>query len=105
MTASRTPDERLQRLCDALDVPSSEGEGYVRLLPVVDALRGRGFVVVLKWDGEREPSAGDSGQFTAVLTGGDLAAAGESLRSDAGSMEQALTSVLASFAVWWEHRR
>jgi len=64
--------------------------GVDDLLPIIDRLRERGFVIMLKWDGGRE--AGDSGPYDFLLCrhaeGG--VDPGRSVRANHQSLEQAI---------------
>lgn len=78
----------VQALADQLGVALDGLESPLALLQVVEELRLRGYVIVLKWDGER----GESKPYTAVITGPPL---GEDfLRRDDQTLAKALTKVL-----------
>jgi hypothetical protein len=54
-------DAKVLALAERLGVHVEDAERLSGLLRVVEALRRRGHVIVLKWDGERNPEAGDNG--------------------------------------------
>ena len=85
-------------LAELLGVAVSDTERRTGLLRIVDALGKRGHVVVLKWDGQRNPEMGDNGAFTAIISGGDLA--GEFFRRDDETLEGAIEYVLTGYARW-----
>lgn len=61
-------DPKVATLAARLGVDPGGAEPATVLLAVVEALRRQGFVVVLKWDGERHPEVGDNGPYTAMLS-------------------------------------
>jgi len=85
-------------LAERLEVHVEGTERLAGLLRVVEALRRRGHVIVLKWDGERNSETGDNGSFTAIVSGGVLA--GEFFRRDDETLEGALEHVLIGYAEW-----
>ena len=91
----QTFDEVAARFGLALDQPWS---GVDAVLPVLDAMRGEGAVVVIKMDGERGPD--DGGQFTVIVSGGPLAPSW--VRSDGHILEDCLRKVIVGYAstVW-----
>ena len=92
-------------LCRLWDIPVPPAStGYVPLLPIVEAACDRGFVCVLKWDGERDPDAGDNGGCTVIISGGPLTGSDTFFRIDAATMETALVSVLSSLGDWVSKR-
>jgi hypothetical protein len=62
--------------------------------PILERIRQEGAVVILKWDGERGPS--DKGPYTALISGKALP--GEFIRTDAVSLEDALSYVIVEYA-------
>ena len=93
-------DPRVVTLAGAMDVSLKKTRRLEDLLTIVEALRTKGYVIVLKWDGERNPEAGDNGPFTAVITGGDLRLSGDFFRKDDDTLEQALENVLGGLSEW-----
>jgi|GEM_PF-7067171 len=69
-------------------------DGVDDLLPIIDRLRTRGFVIMLKWDGGR--GAGDSGPYDFLLSGhADSGVdSGRSVRTNHHSLEQAILTGL-----------
>ena len=88
-------DEVAERF--GLAVPSG-WRGVDAVLPVLDAIRGDGAVVVLKMDGERGPE--DGGQFTVLISGGPLTPG--MVRFDGPNLEDCLRRVIEDYAtrVW-----
>ena len=62
--------------------------------PILERIRQDGAVVILKWDGERGPS--DDGPYTALISGKALP--DEFIRTDAFSLEEALSYVIVEYA-------
>lgn len=74
------------------------------LLRVFDALREQGLVLLVKWDGERQPKLGDNGQYTALITGPNLVREDAFFRKDDSSMEAAMQDVLTGYHDWLQAR-
>jgi len=72
--------------------------GLDPVLPIIDAIRGEGAVVILKFDGERGPD--DNGQFTVVASSGPLGA--DYLRCEGPDLQRCLERVIGRYydAVW-----
>lgn len=81
----------VEALASELGVNLDGPDTLSALLRVVDALHRQGYVIVLKWDGERETSP-----FTAVVSGPPLN--GDFYRRDDETLELALTFVLTEFS-------
>jgi hypothetical protein len=74
--------------------------GLDPVLPLLERMRQEGAVVLVKWDGERT-APGDSGPYTVLVSGARLA--GEPLRADTHSLEEALARVIFGYALrYWE---
>ncbi|WPB72897.1 hypothetical protein KYC5002_28020 [Archangium violaceum] len=74
--------------------------GVDPVLPLLERMRQEGAVVLVKWDGERT-APGDSGPYTVLVSGARLA--GETLRADTHSLEEALARVIFGYALrYWE---
>lgn len=85
-------------LAERLAVPLQRQDATLDLLRLVDGLRRRGHVFVLKWDGERDTASGDNGAFTAILSGGALD--GEFFRRDGVTLQGAVEGVLEAYERW-----
>ncbi|MBB2923531.1 hypothetical protein [Cellulomonas cellasea] len=92
-------DERILLLADRLHVTVRDVGHLAGLLRIVEGLRSEGFVIVLKWDGQRDVDANDNGPYTALVTRGGLE--GEFFRRDDESLEGALEDVLAALSERW----
>ena len=68
---------------------------------VFEAIRKLGFVVILKWDGERSEHEG-AGTHTVIISG--LWFEGELFREDDNSLEVAISKVLTRFLDYFEKR-
>jgi hypothetical protein len=96
---------RVASLASDLGVEFSPDEPtLLRLLKTFDALREQGLVLLVKWDGERQPHLGDNGQYTALITGPPLADDEVFFRKDDSSMEAAMQAVLAGYHDWLQGR-
>ncbi|WP_052519327.1 hypothetical protein [Archangium violaceum] len=74
--------------------------GVDPVLPLLERMRQEGAVVLVKWDGERT-APGDSGPYTVLVSGARLA--GELLRADTHSLEEALARVIFEYALrYWQ---
>ncbi|WP_083682439.1 hypothetical protein [Archangium sp. Cb G35] len=74
--------------------------GVDPVLPLLERMRQEGAVVLVKWDGERT-APGDSGPYSVLVSGARLA--GELLRADTHSLEEALARVIFEYALrYWE---
>lgn len=78
-------------LASARGVELADDEPLPGLLRLVDSLADDGYVVVLKWDGER--GVGDPPRHTMLISRGALK--GDPIRSDNATMEGALSDALA----------
>jgi hypothetical protein len=94
VTSTGTPEVRA--LARELSVPLDDAEPVLGRLRMIDALCARGFVVVVKWDGERDPANGDNGRYTVMLSGGDLGA--EFFRRDDETLLLAVDFVFGEFS-------
>jgi hypothetical protein len=75
--------------------------GVDPVLPLLERMREEGAVVMVKWDGERTAPGNTGGPYTVLVSGARLA--GEYLRADTHSLEEALARVLFEYAVrYWE---
>ena len=74
-----------------LEPPAEDWSGVDPVLPLLERMRQDGAVVLLKWDGERRTQP-----YTVVAAGPPLA--GDTLRTDAASLEDALAKVLLEYA-------
>jgi hypothetical protein len=74
---------------------SDEWTGLDPVLPLLERMRSEGAIVLVKWDGERRPDAGER-PYTAVVQGGPLG--DESYRADAATLEDALCAIVGSYA-------
>jgi hypothetical protein len=81
-----------------LSVPE-EWTGLDAVLPLLERMRNDGAIVLVKWDGERRPEAGEL-PYTAVVQGGPLG--DQPYRTDATSLEEALCAIVGDYAerVW-----
>lgn len=91
-------DTKVLALAERLDLRVAGVERVSGLLRVVEELRIRGYVIVLKWDGERNSEAENNGPYTAIVSGGNLA--GEFFRRDDETLEGALEYVLSRYEEW-----
>lgn len=84
----------LQRIAARLGVPAPGGQGVDQFWPFLERMRRDGAVALLKLDGERrEP--GDTGPYTALVSGGPLH--GEHFRTDAHTAEEALAFIIVRY--------
>jgi hypothetical protein len=94
-------EPKVAALALSLNIEFAPGEPVLLgLLRVFDALREQGLVLLVKWDGERNPQAGDNGQYTALITGPPLVSADAFFRKDDSSMEAAMQDVLVGYYDW-----
>ena len=85
----------LERIATELGVSfDSTSSGLDQFLPIIEKIRLEGAVVLLKWDGERE--VGNNRPYTALVSGNVLQ--GDFFRTDAESMKEALTYIIANYA-------
>lgn len=101
-----TPGTRgqVQAIASALGLPPAPADwtGCDAVLPLLERMRADGAVVVVKLDGERT-QPGDNGPYTVLASGRPLA--GDFLRTDADSLEDALAYVIVEYAKrCWAHR-
>jgi len=82
-------------MASALDVRIEDASRLEGLIRLADALRSEGLVVVVKWDGERQPDAGDNGPYTVVVS---RPSDGSFIRRDDDSLEGAFEYVYALLA-------
>ncbi|MFT4626111.1 MAG: hypothetical protein ACI8PZ_004783 [Myxococcota bacterium] len=88
--------EQLLSIASDLGIPLTPGwQGVDAVWPLVELIRHEGAVVVIKVDGERA-GPDDNGPYTAIVTGTRLV--GGPIRTDAESVEAALTRVLCEYA-------
>lgn len=73
--------------------------GVDAVLPLLERMRADGAVVLLKWDGERQPAA-DARPYTAVVQGAPLG--DDFYRIDGTSLDEVLCYTIGSYAdrVW-----
>ncbi len=69
--------------------------GVDPVLPLIERMRRDGAVVVLKWDGERDPNAGEL-PVTAIVQAGPLG--DDFVRTEAGIVDDALCEVIGEYA-------
>jgi hypothetical protein len=85
----------LEKVMEELNMPFDySSDSLDQFLPIIEKMRLEGAVVLLKWDGER--GVGDNGPCTALVSGKVLQ--GDFFRTDADSMKEALTYIIANYA-------
>lgn len=86
--------KRMPLIAAQLGVPVPEGQGVDQFLPFLERMRQEGAIALVKLDGERR-GPNDAGPYTAVVSGGPLR--GEHFRTDASTLEDALTYIVVSY--------
>lgn len=78
---------------------AADWQGIDAVLPMLERMRREGAVVLVKLDGERTGDE-DNGPYTVLISGRPLA--GETIRTDAHLLEEALAYVICRYAarVW-----
>jgi len=86
----------LRQLAVKLKMPnfSEDIAGVDVFLPVLEKMRREGAVIIMKLDGERGED--DNGPYTAIVLGQIMK--GEEIRTDAQTVEEALSYIVINYA-------